>query len=337
MSYIDDKKRYKQTVDLINANSSDWLEQIPAQLGDLDGVVAAGESVVYARLDNGQVIEAVNYIAPLIPDLHVLVGRSKAQRGFFQVIAVRETYPAPANGALKFHHEQHEMQPNGNPGPDLVLVDRKQIRQSSIWITDAAGFKISVYADYGQTPDGIKVIPTTPLDLSSYVPATGAKYISIESDSSGVVSVHDDPALYADSIALLTDANIPVPDIGKAHRGCVMLFESQTQLLNKHIRVASALGFISPTTGYDISSAPSDTPENDDKWGFWDDADEALKSVTHQDLFEFIIGDLTNILVSYNPGTFKLDFASFEPLTNGDPSDPQLVFDGDGDVIMTAP
>lgn len=323
-----------QLIEVIEANSSEWIEEAPAVLGDLEGNVSAGGSLVYARLSTGFVVVAVNYIAPLIFNLHVLVGRSRSQPGFFQVIRVREVYENPQSEFVKYHHEQHEYD-DTSPGPDIVWVRRKQLLSLTILVLDAANFIVRLYGEHGQTQTGIKTIATQEIDLSSYVPTAGAKYITIQSDNDGVVTVKDGTAV--GSIAELTDSDIPTPDTGNVYRGCVLLFETQTELLNSQIRVAWPIGTVANSVGNQINTAPTDAPLAGDKFGFWDIVDDLLKSITYQDLIEGLIGDLKNIVVQYNVSTNAVDFSSFEPLANGDPSDPQIVFDAFGNVIMTPP
>ncbi len=244
-------KNNARLIQVINENSADWLEQVPAVLGDLDGNVDAGGSLVYARLANGFVITAVNYVAPLIFDLHVLVGRNKAQPGFFQVISVRETYVNPASGYVKYHHEQHEF-----PHADTVWVDRKQLMPLTILVSDGAAFIVRVFGNTTQTATGIQLVNTTDLDLSSYVPATGAKYVSIEVADDGVISVHDGTT--AGAIELLTAADIPVPASGKYHLGYVLLHESMPELTNAQVRVAFPLGGVVSTTHAIFSDSEGD-------------------------------------------------------------------------------
>lgn len=299
-------KHNKELIQVIEANSADWLEQVPAVLGDLEGNVDAGGSRVYARLDNGYVIVALNYVAPLIFDLHVLVGRNKAQPGYFQVISVRETYVNPASDFVKYHHEQHEY-----PNADTVWVDRKQLMPLTILVSNAAGFVVRVFGDVALTANGIQVIDNQDVDLSSYVPATGAKYVSVEVDDDGVISVNDGTAV--GSPELLTEADIPAPAVGKYFLGYVMLYEAQAELSNDDVRVAF------PLNGNPGSYQP------------FDEDLTAIAALTpaEGDLLQYVSGTWTNVTIN------DVVTTRWEPLTNGDPSDPQLVFDGEGNVIMT--
>jgi hypothetical protein len=255
MTEIRDRKRNKQLVSLIEENSSEWLRKVPAVLGDLEGHVESGVGLVFARLSNGYVVEAINYIAPLIFDLQVIIGQSKSMQGIWQVISVRETYPSPASNFVKYHHEQHEF-----PGPDTVWVDRKQILPLTILVTDGAAFTVRVFGNVAQTATGIQLIDTQDIDLSSYVPTAGAKYVSFEVDDDGIISVHD--GVEVGSFELLTETDIPVPEPGKYFLGYAMLFETQTELTNDHIRVAFPLGVIPNFPNFifdDDEGDPADT------------------------------------------------------------------------------
>lgn len=276
-------KRNKQLIGVIVENSADWLEQIPVVLGDLDGNVDAGGALVYFRYDNGVVGEALNYVAPLIFDLHVLVGRNKAQPGYLQVISVRETYVNPVSNFVRNHHEQHEF-----PAIDTVWIDRKQIMPLTILVNPDPpdgfddNFTVRVFGNVAQTATGIQLIETQDIDLSSYVPTNGAKYVSFEVDDDGVITIHDGTEV--GSAELLTEADIPAPEPGKYFIGYALLYETQAQLTNENIRAAFPLGVIPTGTGYQISTAEEDTPDNLDLWGFWDVTDEELKSITYEDL-----------------------------------------------------
>lgn len=330
-------KRNKKLIEVIEENSSEWLEQVPAVLGDTSGNVDAGGALVYARLSNGYPIVAVNYVAPLIFDLQILVGRSKSQPGYFQVISVRQTYTTPVSNFVKYHHEQHEF-----PAGDTVWVNRKQMMPLTVLVLDAAAFTVRVFGAVSQTATGIKQIETTDLDLSSYAPTAGAKYVSIEVDDDGVLSVHDGDTVGA--LELLTAADIPIPDTGKYFCGHVLLYESQAELSNDDIYVAFPLGVIAPSGDYQIHNADEETTLNDaDEIGFWNSVTELLGKITWANIVIQLTGifdALYAALVHFHDDLYApidhthTDTTRWEPLANGDPSAPALVFTPDGDVIM---
>lgn len=298
-------KREKKLIQVIEANSSDWIERFPAVLGDAEGNVDAGGALVYCRLANGYPITALNFVAPLIYDLQVIVGINKSQPGYFQVISVRQTYPESATEFVRYHHEQHEF-----PAGDTVWVDRKQLLPLTLLVSDGAGFIVRLFGNVASTASGIILIETQDIDLSSYVPTAGAKYVSIEVDEDGVISVHDGTAVGA--IEVLTAADIPIPDPGYYFLGYALLYETQEELTNDQVRVAFPLGTNS---------------------GNFQPLDEELTEIAalepdEGDLLRYVGGEWTNVTLSAVVTT------RWEPLANGDPGDPQIVFDGTGNVIM---
>lgn len=212
------------------ANSSDWLEQAPAVLGDLNGVVATGvNGMVYARFTNGQVVTAFNRIAPLIRDLQVIVGRSKTLSNTWQVILVRENYLTPAaNGAVAAHHEQHEF-----PNQDTVWINRKQVTSLTVLVSDPDLFKVQVYGALVRTKNGIVSIENQEIDLSSYVPASGAVYVAIETDEAGTLIINEGTPFLSPEAAILSDVPLPAPD--KYTIAFVMLYDVMTELTNEMI------------------------------------------------------------------------------------------------------
>jgi len=147
-----------------------------------------------------------------------------------------------------------------------------------VLVSDPANFIVRVYGSVVHTATGIRKIETQDIDLSSYVVTEGAKFVSIESDDDGVLTVHEGTAF--DTPEIGTDADIPVPDPGKYLIAFVLLYDGQTQLSNNDIRVPFPLGVIAKGSGLQISEAVADTPADGDKFGFWDIVDDALKSIT---------------------------------------------------------
>jgi hypothetical protein len=264
-------------------NSSEWLEQVPAVLGDASGNVATGvNGMVYARMTNGQVVTVYNRIAPLIFDLQVVIGRSKNLPSAWQVVFVRENYLSPvADGTIEDHHAQHEY-----PNRDTVWVQKKQVLSLNFLVSDPVGFKVRVYGGIVRTRTGIKLVENTgtttnpDLDLSSYIPTAGAVFVNFECDDDGVISLHaGTPYGSADSG---TYADIPATGTGKYMLGFIQLQEGMTKIDNDMIGVPASLmtDYDGVDTGFQINSAPADTPLDADKFGFWDVIDATLKSIT---------------------------------------------------------
>lgn len=240
------KQLIRRDIETIGA---EWIDKQPVLLGDYSATVQTSTpGVFYARQYNGKVIEVHNTAnVPPTFDLHVIIGRKKSLPNIWQIIEVRETYLSPAAfGQIGFHHSQHEF-PNG----DIVWSDRKQILPLTVLVSDAAGFIVVVFGSVVHTATGIHKISTQLLDLSSYVVTAGAKFVSIETDDEGVLSVHAGVAFGAPSIA--TDADIPVPDPGKYLIAFVLLYEGQTELSNNDIRVPFPLGGAATSHAHDAT------------------------------------------------------------------------------------
>lgn len=270
-------------INLAREHGSDWLGEMGAWLGNLDGVVETGTAgQYYARIASGQVVTAKNAaFVPPIFDLHVLIRRSRIQPNIWQITEVIEDYNVPAaQGLIPLHAEQHEEQ-----GSDRLALDRKQIIQLTCRVSDT--WEVTVYGATVPTASGIALIENQTVDLSSYVVTTGAKFVSIETDDDGILSVHEGAVFAAPQVATVSD--IPVPDPGKYMLAYVLFYEGQTELLDSLIRVPMPLAIIPKSAGLQLSEAPADTPQSGDLFFFWDPADEAVKSIAWEDL-ETLLG-----------------------------------------------
>jgi len=267
--------KFKKIFDKLTQQRGDqWLERIPAWLGDHAGTVSTGTAgLIFVRTVEGQVLTVFNNVAPSEYNILVTIGRSKDQPQLWQVISRREVWDVPASSSVVHHHQQHMFM-----APDMVPIDRKQVLALSVLVSDPANFIVRVYGSVVHTATGIRKIETEDIDLSSYVVTAGAKFVSIESDDDGDLSVHEGAAFDAPEIA--TDADIPIPDPGKYLIAFVLLYDGQSQLSNNDIRVPFPLGVIAKNSGLQINEAAADTPADGDKFGFWDIVDALIKSIT---------------------------------------------------------
>lgn len=237
---------------MIDSRSSEWLDRQVVRLGkDATQVIETGvPGVLWARLANGRPIK-VHTTAANVPsrfDLHLVVGRRRSQPSLWRVIYTLEDYDGPAGGGeLTYHRLQHQEE-----GGDRLALSWKQIVARSVRVKDATGFIVRVFGDLDLTVNGWVLIPTQDLDLSSYVPTTGALFVAIESDDDGVLTINDGTPFAAPGIG--TEADYPVPAAGQYTRAHVLLYEGQTALLDKHIMVPK------PPSFNPLSSGGSGTP-----------------------------------------------------------------------------
>lgn len=218
----------------IEVMSAPWLDEQLVRLGNYSNEVLSDEAgMYYARQYNGEVIKVYNgrANAPATFDLHVRVGREKSVPDIWQIIRVQQDYTTPAEqGYIAPHHKQHEFNQ-----PDMVYIDRRQILQLTVLVSDAAGFIVTVFGSIIRVPAGLAKVETQSVDLSSYVVTTGAKFVNIECDDSGVISVNAGTAFSSPMAA--TVGNIPAPDPDKFMIATVLLYEGQVELLNTDIAI----------------------------------------------------------------------------------------------------
>lgn len=230
--------RLRQVLKKVQKPQTGWLDLFPAVIGLRDGTVLTGKNgLIWVRnLLNGQELTVYNFVVPNKPTLQVEVGRRVDQLGLWQVKGALETYDTPAGGfSVPYHAEQHQF-PNGG---DTVFINRKQITALTVLVKDGENFIVQVYGAVVRTATGIAKINTQAVDLSSYVPATGAVYLSIESDDDGVVSVHDGTGFAAPAVATVDD--VPVPEAGKYMLAFILLWEGMEELKDDQIVVPIAL------------------------------------------------------------------------------------------------
>ena len=225
-------RKVKRKIDrLFKRKDSEWESTTTAALGNSAGVVRSDVAgMIYARLRNGDTIKVYNDIAPNDFDVRVIIGRKKEQPSVWRVIAVRDSYSVPQAPRAGYHAEQHIFR-----GPDEIPINRKQIIQLTIIVSNGAAFIVTVYGGVVRTSVGITVVESQSLDLSSYVPASGAVYVSIESDVNGALSVHLGVGFAAPEAA--TGAYVPVPASGKYMIGFVLLSTGMAELTDDEIAV----------------------------------------------------------------------------------------------------
>ncbi len=204
-----------------------YIDKQPAWLGNYNGVVDVPHKsgMVYARVQSGQVITILNLVAPSIANWPVLIGRDKSQSAVLRVLETRwvhELEDIPAY--VKFHHEQHQF-----PGPDTVFVSRDQFLPLLVY--PVGGMSVRLYGDmiYGVgMPAPIRVDDVV-IDMTSYIPSSGAQYVLLETGFDGVLNFivgtpEDSPAI------LQTSGTIPLPSAEAVPICAFIMFQGQTEV-----------------------------------------------------------------------------------------------------------
>lgn len=247
--------RLRKALKKVSQPQTGWLDVFPAVIGKEDGTVSTGVAgEIYVRnVLNGQTLTVHNAVAPAIASLQVEVGRRVEQPGLWQIKGVREAFHAPASsGQVEYHFDQHVF-----PNADSGLFPRKQLRELTVLVADAANCIVQVYGGQCNIAGAMVLIDHEQIDLSAYIPTVGAVYVNIEADLNGALTVHVGENFHSPELA--TASFIPVPDAGKTRLATVILFESMTALLNEYILVPMPL----ETNANDFAK-PVHTHEYDD-------------------------------------------------------------------------
>ncbi len=254
-----------------------WMDVFDAYTGRADGTVLTGvPGVVYVREAlNGQVLSVYNGVVSSRPNVLVEVGRRVDQPGLWRIKGEKQVFSSPSTGPeVGFHHEQHEF-----PGGDTVWVDRKQYKPLTVLVSDAANFIVTLYGAAKPTANGLIEISTQEIDLSAYVVTAGAKFIAIETDDDGAISINEGSVFESPLVRTVADA--PVPAAGKYTRAWVLFYEGQTQLSNDDIIVPEPPDF-NPASDMAaaIHAASASAVTDNDEFGFWEDVADALSKIT---------------------------------------------------------
>ncbi len=179
-----------------------------AFLGDNNGRITEYQGselqpgYVVVRDMSGNLSIAYNQRVPLVPGLAIKVGYDSLQPVLFQVLSVRDyLLENPALG-VPAHHEKHEF-----PSNDTVFVSSFQFLPGMIY-TGEAGFIVTLYPFFFKKADGSRgYMRAQTLDLSSYVPTTGAQAFTIcVNDDNGITVVAGSTS---GGIGTLTISNFP--------------------------------------------------------------------------------------------------------------------------------
>jgi hypothetical protein len=158
----------------------------------------------------------------------------------------------------------------------------------TLLVSDSVGFKVRVFGGIPKTNSaGWTLVPNTGTvanpdkDLSSYIPADGAVYVTIEHDINGVLYENAGTPFAAKELA--TSEDIPVPGLGRYAIGCILLYEGMPALLNEHITVFSPAitDYSSVDTGHQIHAATAVASLlAADEIGFWNSVTGLLGKIT---------------------------------------------------------
>lgn len=202
------------------AENSGWIDLFPAVLGRADGtILTSTPGIIYVRnIVNGQEYEAYNSTAPTDTlGLHVEVGRMVGET-VLRVRRVSANYNMTASlgESLQFLLKE-------------LFIGRDRFLPFLVFPVDGGGHVVNIYGDVFLKSDWtFGYVANQAVDLTSHIPASGARFALIEADENGVIYITD--GTIADSKELLTPSDIPSVTTGRVPSTAVRLYTGQTQL-----------------------------------------------------------------------------------------------------------
>lgn len=196
-------------------------------LGNREGVVKADNlNNVWVLLFNGSVVKARNKVAPLVSRTPVAVGYTKEDPKLLQILRVMNVYDRNTQPYLPPHAKSHSW-----PGADTVPVRAEQIVPG---LALPSGGMVVKYYGWPYEIDGAwYYIRSREFDLTSYIPDTGAVWVSVEVDDAGDVTyVESDPA---DSKDLLTFSMLPTTPETRVMLFAVKCYTGQTEVVKTEL------------------------------------------------------------------------------------------------------
>lgn len=256
-----------------------------AMLGDGSGNVRVADKQheCFVRVD-GLVMRLRNTKTAYINNLPVIVGYENSHPNLLQVLAVRDRdgVDLKTNYGVPEHHELHEYD-NPIGGSDVVYVNIRQIMACRVTSAQDA-FNIYVHRGMGLINGVWKRIESIDkIDLSSYVPGTGACYvliyINLQDGSIGKLA-----GTTATSNQVLNYSYIPNVPSDAYPLAAVRLYDTQTIISERFgydgeivdLRMAAMRNFGNnvtlyhagtvksyPATGTGLTAAVADAVDND--------------------------------------------------------------------------
>ena len=209
---IDKIKKFSKSV------LSDQTQREVVFMGKEDGTILTDTlNMVWVRFENQLPFQVYNTIAPVdVPDLQVIIGKHKYRPTLWEIISIRNGFQQPA--AVNSNQTVYNR---------YSPVNRDQI---TLLITLPTAI-FPVVQLYGGVVifKGVWVAVLNDLiDLTDYLPSTGALYVLLQSDDTGTLSIVEGTPADSKEVLLLSD--IPVTDDDHFAVCAIRLYVGQTQL-----------------------------------------------------------------------------------------------------------
>jgi len=186
---------------------------------------------VYVSLSDGEVVEAFNNRVSPVLDLPVFVGYDPKEPNLLQVLSVRSGYTRYGDSGVSMpnvpeHHETHEWfaNPGGN---DVVFMQLRQfmpLRPTPL----STGVALNIYRGVGYLNNQWMQFTGSTIDLGSFIPSTGVRYILVYEDTNGMPNVVGGTVRNLFTDLSLSDIPSPVP--GTLPIAIARIYSDQTQI-----------------------------------------------------------------------------------------------------------
>lgn len=194
-----------------------------AWLGRSDGTVIANDNNgVYIIDFNGNVQIVLNTKVPLYPFRLVEVGYISESSKILEVKRLVDAYPDNRPTALPNHEKHHEW-----GGVDTLWVRPEQI-MVGLCIPDDTDPMTVQFIGFVFYLNGFHLINNFSLDMTAYVPTTGAAWVLLQTDESGNVTTVTGTT--KDNWQLLEYEDIPEPEAGNKPLVAIRLYDGQVQI-----------------------------------------------------------------------------------------------------------
>jgi lysophospholipase L1-like esterase len=210
-----------------------WTATLSNSTGDItpgaSAAVPGQPGMVYLVMPDGAVLKAYNGRVPAATGLRVWAGYEPHNPTFFRVLDFNVSYVTPPTGGstIGSHHWIHEfLNPFG--GWDVIYSQARQLMPLRVSVV--AGFVVKVESSPVWTPDGWALSDPATLDLESYVPVSGFRYVLVFLAASGVLTARAGAAVPGLLPGLSYD-DIPAAAAGETPLAAVRLYAGQAGIL----------------------------------------------------------------------------------------------------------
>jgi hypothetical protein len=207
-------------------------------IGDNNGnvFVPGRANYIYIRIPGpgGMVSQVYDINVPPTLDLPVLVGYDPKEPHVYQVLSVSKTAGKFGGGSststfsVPPHHLTHEWMADGG-GSDVVFINQRQFLPLMPYTTQ--NMTLNVYRGFGYLNSTWTGITGQSMDLTSFIPVTGALLGLAYIDTGGMLQFT--PGTLK-SIATLGITDIPTPTAGTIPIAAIRLYAGQAQIYEVH-------------------------------------------------------------------------------------------------------